>query len=415
MKLSKAINLDLFCRITLTIQLQFAFTTVINGNGLYPAHYLWPGMSYQSYHPSPITLPRHFQLYQISPLRQRQPYSSFTTYSGDLRTSRTWSNFHSGQNNFHSYPGPKYASSQKKIQSPAVTPRSQVTVPQKKSQHNSAYEVDPVNTLNHDTDYQEDDEEAFQDDDGAPYLIEGDIALPEDLDPRSRLAIDFMRHPAKRWPNNTVPYRMSKNYTTSEELMILSAMRTISFVSCIKFVEWDGVRKDYIHFHPHKTRLGCWSYIGRQKNRQQLSLQRPTEKDCKCFCSPGLAMHEIMHALGFYHEHARSDRDKYIKIIRKNVRKGLHQNFDFQNDDKSTRNFNYDYDSLMHYGPYSFRKNKRKRKATIVPLKPGVSIGQREMLSKTDCMKLNSQYRCFQEDKPEQVSKIQIICGMVGV
>jgi len=272
-----------------------------------------------------------------------------------------------------------------------------------------------VNTLDHDTDYQEEDEEAYMDDDAAPYLIEGDIALPEDLDPRSRLAIDFMRHPAKRWPNNTVPYRMSKNYTTSEELMILSAMRTISFVSCIKFVEWDGVRKDYIHFHPHKTRLGCWSYIGRQKNRQQLSLQRPTEKDCKCFCSPGLAMHEIMHALGFYHEHARSDRDKYIKVIRKNVRKGLHQNFDFQNDDKSTRNFNYDYDSLMHYGPYSFSKNKRKRKATIVPLKPGVSIGQREMLSKTDCMKLNSQYRCFQEDKPEQVTKIQIICGMVGV
>ena len=99
----------------------------------------------------------------------------------------------------------------------------------------------------------------------------------------------------------------------------------------------------------------CWSYIGRQNKRQQLSLQRPTEKDCKCFCSPGLAMHEIMHALGFYHEHARSDRDKYVKIIRKNVRKGLHQNFEFQNDDKSTRNFNYDYDSLMHYGPYSFR------------------------------------------------------------
>ena len=39
--------------------------------------------------------------------------------------------------------------------------------------------MDPVNTLNHDTDYQEDEEEAFQDDDGAPYLIEGDIALPE--------------------------------------------------------------------------------------------------------------------------------------------------------------------------------------------------------------------------------------------
>ena len=61
-----------------------------------------------------------------------------------------------------------------------------------------------------------------------------------------------------------------------------------------------------------------------------------------------------------------------------------------------------------------FSKNKRRRKATIVPLKPGVTIGQRDMLSKTDCMKLNSQYNCFPQDL-EQVRKIQIICGMVGV
>ena len=60
-----------------------------------------------------------------------------------------------------------------------MTLRSQVTVPLKKSQHNSAYEVDPVNTLDHDTEYQEEDEEAYLDDDAAPYLIEGDIALPE--------------------------------------------------------------------------------------------------------------------------------------------------------------------------------------------------------------------------------------------
>ena len=62
--------------------------------------------------------------------------------------------------------------------SPAVTPRSQVTVPLKQSQ-NFSYEVDPVIKLNHDTDYQEHDEETFLDDDAAPYLIEGDIALPE--------------------------------------------------------------------------------------------------------------------------------------------------------------------------------------------------------------------------------------------
>ena len=33
-------------------------------------------------------------------------------------------------------------------------------------------------------------------------------------------------------------------------------------------------------------------------------------------------MHEIMHALGFFHEHTRPDRDKYIKIDWKNIEQG---------------------------------------------------------------------------------------------
>jgi len=323
--------------------------------------------------------------------------------------------------NFHSYDQPEYVFAQRTYSTSPMQPRnlfSPVTQESRQFRRNkkfiSHYAKSNKLTENIAIETETIDDEENEDAETSPNLIEGDIAVDMDVDSRSRLAIDFLRHPAKKWPNNTVPYRISANYTPSEELTILSAMRTISFVSCIKFVKWDGKRKDYIHFHPDKKRLGCWSYIGRQNKRQQLSLQQPNEKDCNCFCSPGRAMHEIMHALGFYHEHARADRDKYIKIIKKNVRKGKDGNFDFQNDDDSSRNFNYDYNSIMHYGPYYFSKNKRRRKATIVPLKPGVSIGQRDMLSKTDCMKLNSQYNCFPSNM-EQMRKIQIICGMVGV
>ena len=61
-----------------------------------------------------------------------------------------------------------------------------------------------------------------------------------------------------------------------------------------------------------------------------------------------------------------------------------------------------------------YSKSKRSRKATIIPLKSGITIGQRDMLSKTDCMKLNSLYDCL-EDNEDLARRTQLICGMIGV
>jgi hypothetical protein len=39
-------------------------------------------------------------------------------------------------------------------------------------------------------------------------------------------------------------------------------------------------------------------------------------------CKKGNIIHEVGHALGFFHEHSRPDRDEYVKVLRKNIMSG---------------------------------------------------------------------------------------------
>lgn len=57
----------------------------------------------------------------------------------------------------------------------------------------------------------------------------------------------------------------------------------------------------------------CWSYIGRQTQGQAISLRA---RGC---LYTGTVQHEVLHALGFHHEQARSDRDDYITILTENI------------------------------------------------------------------------------------------------
>ena len=57
----------------------------------------------------------------------------------------------------------------------------------------------------------------------------------------------------------------------------------------------------------------CWSYLGKIRNNgsQQISLASG--------CDLAVPAHEIMHALGRFHEQSRADRDTYVRIITSNI------------------------------------------------------------------------------------------------
>lgn len=64
---------------------------------------------------------------------------------------------------------------------------------------------------------------------------------------------------------------------------------------------------------------GCWSYIGRQGGKQDVNIQ-PGNTGC---VYKGIIAHELIHAIGYFHEQSRTDRDKYVTIHWGNIIKGI--------------------------------------------------------------------------------------------
>lgn len=129
----------------------------------------------------------------------------------------------------------------------------------------------------------------------------------------------------------------------------------------------------------------CASYIGKQGGKQELLLQ----DDC---IYRGIVEHEMMHVLGVFHEHTRYDRDEYVTILSSNIMEGYETNF-LRRSSEHTDDLGvgYDYDSVMHYGPYDFSIEYGHLK-TIESY--GHVIGQREQMSSRDIEQLRLMYKC---------------------
>jgi len=110
-------------------------------------------------------------------------------------------------------------------------------------------------------------------------------------------------------------------------------------------------------------------------------------------------MHEFVHALGFWHEHQRPDRNEHVKILEQNIRKNKLPNF-YQQHDTNTFGLPYDAGSIMHYRDNAFGKedafgNERQTIQLIINPKRGdIEMGQRQDLSELDILKISKMYDC---------------------
>ena len=210
--------------------------------------------------------------------------------------------------------------------------------------------------------------------------FEGDIVTSNEEESRNAI-IDNN----KKWPNAQIPYTIDASFGTQERSVIANSIRIFQTRTCIRFRAKTGADTDYVHIRKGADGI-CNSQVGRVGRKQILNLGKGCEYT-------EVVIHEFMHAVGFEHEHQRTDRDKYIRIQYENVIEKYKFAFNTYSTNQITDlNAPYDYCSIMHYRANAWTKN---RKPTITVLKStSCVIGQGKTLSEMDIKKLNTLYKC---------------------
>ncbi|XP_077478972.1 low choriolytic enzyme [Stigmatopora argus] len=206
-------------------------------------------------------------------------------------------------------------------------------------------------------------------------LMDDDVAEGDMLLLRDRNAVD------KRWPSTRIPYWIDHSLV-SRKGDIEMGLRIISMRTCVSFHERTH-EPDFIFF---KRGFGCASYVGFIGGEQDIHVDTT--------CQVGNIIHEVLHALGFYHEHTRSDRGKHITIVQENIMKGHKKNFRMQMGE--TFDLPYDLPSIMHYGSTFFSTNGNP---TIVARVKNKQMGQRVAMTPIDVQRIRMLYECDRVDR----------------
>ena len=174
---------------------------------------------------------------------------------------------------------------------------------------------------------------------------------------RSRL-LSASSEISRRWKREddvvVLPYVFEEGgFASEEQEAVLAGMKDIETRTkgLFKFVLHEE-QKDYLKVVRGASEDDCFSYVGRLGAGGQ-----PLSLTAKCL-SLGAVQHELLHALGFWHEHSRSDRDEHVEVLKHNVLLG--KDSEFVKEETQSEESIYDYSSVMHFAANTFAQAKHR-------------------------------------------------------
>jgi len=226
-----------------------------------------------------------------------------------------------------------------------------------------------------------------------PSLFEGDMILTPEQRGNIVMGLDVYHTNRQRasirqglWPGGILIYDITSDLARNPAAMaaINDGMMEWTSKTCIRFKK-RTVEASYVSFTSANDMNNCSANVGRTGVRQYIFL------GSNCWSRRAVA-HEIGHAVGFFHEQSRPDRDQYVTILYDNIEQRYWYNFDkYDRSYIDSLGTPYDYRSLMHYGAYAFTRNGLPTILTKQPEFQSV-IGRVIYLSAIDAQQANLLY-----------------------
>jgi hypothetical protein len=183
----------------------------------------------------------------------------------------------------------------------------------------------------------------------------------------------------KYWPDGVIPYVIEEGLPNRADVQ-----KAIAYLNKMTNVQFVPRKNEAGYVFIKEGNNNCYANLGYKKKRRLVVLEKN--------CQKREILHELMHILGFFHEHCREDRDKHLIVVWDNIDKKYHDQFKkIPESINPTRGLEFDFQSIMLYGPDSFSLYPDSYSITTIN-GDIYQINSSEGLSSGDIKKINLVY-----------------------